>query len=136
MDDLVSRKEASECVTVGAKPTTIRGRIAALESRSADYQPGCMLTMFGECSYRKTGCSDCTIKMNIIKALKQYAECENTNRISINIPAEFAADWKADRFEDALRRLSADAHCVAGQYEKETAEMLIRAFKNAKAEVK
>ena len=32
MDDLISRQAAIDCVTVGAKPTTIRGRIAELPS--------------------------------------------------------------------------------------------------------
>lgn len=31
-DDAISRKAAIDCVTVGAKPTTIRGRIAELPS--------------------------------------------------------------------------------------------------------
>jgi hypothetical protein len=30
----------------------------------------CVLTMFGECSYDETGCSDCKIKEHIRKALK------------------------------------------------------------------
>lgn len=30
----------------------------------------CVLTMFGKCSYNKTGCSDCKIKEKIRKALK------------------------------------------------------------------
>lgn len=33
--------------------------------------------------------------------------------------------------EDSLHRLSADAHLLAGNYEQETAKMLIKAFKNA-----
>ena len=34
----------------------------------------CVLTMFGECSYNKTGCSDCEIKMKIFKALKNETQ--------------------------------------------------------------
>ena len=30
----------------------------------------CVLTMFGKCSYNKTGCSDCEIKEKIRKALE------------------------------------------------------------------
>lgn len=30
----------------------------------------CVLTMFGECSYNETGCSDCEIKEKISKALE------------------------------------------------------------------
>ena len=38
----------------------------------------CVLTMFGKCSYNKTGCSDCEIKDKIRKALKErpQGECE------------------------------------------------------------
>lgn len=30
----------------------------------------CVLTMFGECSYKETGCSDCKVKDKIRKALE------------------------------------------------------------------
>jgi len=53
-------------------------------------------------------------------------------KVVIDIPNEFAEHFAQDRFEDSLRRLSADAHCVAGNYEQETALMLINAFKNSK----
>lgn len=38
----------------------------------------CVLTMFGNCSYNKTGCSDCEIKYKIRKALEErlQGECE------------------------------------------------------------
>lgn len=49
----------------------------------------------------------------------------------INIPKEFEKHFQADGFEDSLRRLSADAHLLAGFYEQETALMLIEAFANA-----
>ena len=52
-------------------------------------------------------------------------------QVIINIPDEFVADWNKDRFDDALHRLSADAHLIAGNYEQETAKMLADAFKNA-----
>ncbi len=51
-------------------------------------------------------------------------------RLIIEIPDEFTEQFAQDRFEDSLRRLSADAHSVAGNYEQETALMLIDAFKN------
>lgn len=35
----------------------------------------CMLKMFGECSYKETGCSDCKIKHKIFEALKNYDSC-------------------------------------------------------------
>lgn len=49
----------------------------------------------------------------------------------IKIPKEFEQHFKDDRFEDSLNRLSADAHLLAGNYEQETAIMLINAFKYA-----
>lgn len=52
-------------------------------------------------------------------------------KIVIEIPEEFEAHWIIDCFEDSLHRLSADAHLLAGNYEQETAKMLIKAFKNA-----
>lgn len=55
-------------------------------------------------------------------------------RVTIEIPDEFWKDWVADRFDDALHRLSADAHLLAGLYEQEIASMLANAFQNAKME--
>lgn len=52
-------------------------------------------------------------------------------RLLINIPEEFEQHFQADRFEDSLHRLSADAHLLAGNYEQETAVMLIESFKSA-----
>ncbi len=51
-------------------------------------------------------------------------------QIVIEIPKEFEEHFKKDRFEDSLQRLSADANCLAGNYEQETAIMLINALKN------
>lgn len=53
-------------------------------------------------------------------------------RIEIDIPKEFEEHFKQDKFEDTLHRLSADAHLIAGNYEQETAIMLIKAFKESK----
>lgn len=53
-------------------------------------------------------------------------------RIEIEIPEEFEKDFKHDRFEECLTRLSADAYMTAGNYEKETAIMLIKALKDSK----
>ena len=55
-------------------------------------------------------------------------------KITIEIPKEFEKEWNKDRFKDSLSRLSADANLLAGKYEKETAEMLIEAFKEAQPE--
>ena len=52
-------------------------------------------------------------------------------RLLIIIPKEFEQHFQTDRFEDSLRRLSADAHLLAGNYEQETAVMLIEAFASA-----
>lgn len=52
-------------------------------------------------------------------------------KLVIEIPKEFEQDWKYDSFADSLNRLIADIHCLAGKYEKETAEMLIDAFDKA-----
>jgi ribosomal protein S13 len=53
-------------------------------------------------------------------------------RIEIEIPKEFEGDFNTDKFEEILTRLGIDAHEMAGNYEKETVEMLIEAFKKAK----
>ena len=52
-------------------------------------------------------------------------------RLLIKIPKEFEQHFQADRFEDSLHRLSADAHLLAGNYEQETAVILIESFKSA-----
>ena len=49
----------------------------------------------------------------------------------VKIPKEFEQHFKQDAFEDSLHRLSADAHLLAGNYEQETAVMLIEAFASA-----
>lgn len=54
-------------------------------------------------------------------------------KIEIEIPKEFEEHFILDKFEDSLHRLSADAHLIAGNYEQETAIMLIKAFKESKA---
>lgn len=52
-------------------------------------------------------------------------------KIVIEIPTEFEDHFKNDRFKDSLVRLIADANCYAGNYEKETADMLIHSLENA-----
>lgn len=52
-------------------------------------------------------------------------------KVTIEIPSAFAEEFKDNRFENTLRRLSADAKSIAGNYEKETANMLIKAFSRA-----
>lgn len=53
-------------------------------------------------------------------------------KVLIEIPEKYISDWEKDKFEDALHRLSADAHLIAGLYEQETAKMLKDAFQEAK----
>ena len=53
-------------------------------------------------------------------------------KIIIDIPQEFEQDFINNQFEEAFQRLMADAHCIAGNYEKETASMLINAFRESK----
>lgn len=53
-------------------------------------------------------------------------------QIKIDIPEEFISEYKDDKFGDSLQRLKSDAHLLAGNYEKEVVDMLIKAFKNAK----
>lgn len=52
-------------------------------------------------------------------------------QITINIPKEFQNDFTTDRFNDFFGRILADMHCICGNYEKETADMLKEAFRNA-----
>ena len=52
-------------------------------------------------------------------------------KLLIDIPKEFEQHFQADRSNDSLHRLSADAHLLAGIYEQETVLMLSEAFKNA-----
>ena len=51
--------------------------------------------------------------------------------IQLNIPPEFEDEYNKDRFKESLSRLIADAHLLAGNYEKETARFLITAFQDS-----
>ena len=53
-------------------------------------------------------------------------------KLVLEIPEEFEAHFDTDSFENSLERLREDAHSLAGNYEKELANMLIEAFKKAK----
>lgn len=53
-------------------------------------------------------------------------------QITINIPESFREHWTRDRFRESLKRLREDAHCLAWNYERELADMLIEAFRTAK----
>lgn len=51
----------------------LRLAIRALEEPNT-----CVLTMFGECSYKETGCSDCKVKNKIRKALETVDQAHNS----------------------------------------------------------
>lgn len=51
--------------------------------------------------------------------------------VTIKIPKEFVGELEKDRFLETFQRVKADFHCMAGNYEEETINMLIEAFKNA-----
>lgn len=52
--------------------------------------------------------------------------------IQLNIPDFFVREYNKDRFEESLQRLFLDAHSLAGNYEKETVSMLIKALQDSK----
>lgn len=51
-------------------------------------------------------------------------------KIVIDIPKDFAGDYTADKFKDFFSRVIADIDCngMCGRYEKEIAEMFLKAF--------
>ena len=53
-------------------------------------------------------------------------------KIEIEIPKEYECDY-ATKFQDFFKRVIADIDCsgLCGNYEKETAEMLLKAFKDS-----
>ena len=56
-------------------------------------------------------------------------------RIEIEIPKEFESDYKGDMFKDFFSRVLCDIEkgkCLCGNYEKETAEMFLKAFDESK----
>ena len=72
-------------------------------------------------------------KDNVLDAVGQMESGKGDKmKITIEIPREFEGDWNDNRFEDCLLRLKADIqHNMAGNYEIETTDMLIEAFKKA-----
>ena len=53
-------------------------------------------------------------------------------KILIDIPEEFAVDYLTDRFKEFFNRVVADMDVMCGKYERETAEMLTRAFEESR----
>lgn len=51
-------------------------------------------------------------------------------RVVIDIPNDFTGDYIADKFKDFFSRVIADVDCkgMCGRYEKEIAEMFLKAF--------
>ena len=49
-------------------------------------------------------------------------------KITITIPDEFENHFDTDKFKESLERLKADANTLAGNYEKELMDMLVKAF--------
>lgn len=54
-------------------------------------------------------------------------------KITIDIPREYERDFIADKFKDFFSRVITDIDCsgLCGNYEKEIAEMFIKAFDEA-----
>lgn len=57
-------------------------------------------------------------------------------KLTIDIPIDFERDFINDKFKDFFSRVIADIDCssLCGNYEKEIAEMLLKAFYNAAIE--
>lgn len=57
--------------------------------------------------------------------------------IKINIPKDFTRDYNADKFKDFFSRVIADIDCkgMCGRYEKEIAEMFLKAFDDSEEKI-
>lgn len=55
-------------------------------------------------------------------------------KVIIDIPEDFTGDYITDKFKDFFLRVIADVDCkgVCGRYEKEIAEMFLKAFDDSK----
>lgn len=53
-------------------------------------------------------------------------------KVLIDIPEEFELDYATDRFADFFQRCRADMDVLCGTYERETSEMLEKAFVESK----
>ena len=57
--------------------------------------------------------------------------------VIIDIPKDFAGDYIADKFKDFFSRVIVDVDCkgMCGRYEKEIAEMFLKAFDGSKEKI-
>lgn len=58
-------------------------------------------------------------------------------KVVIDIPKDFTGDYIADKFKDFFSRVIADIDCkgMCGRYEKEIAEMFLKAFDDSEEKV-
>ena len=58
-------------------------------------------------------------------------------KVVINIPKDFTGDYIADKFKDFFSRVIADIDCkgMCGKYEKEIAEMFLKAFDDSEEKI-
>lgn len=49
-------------------------------------------------------------------------------KVLLDIPEEFEIDYRTDRFGDFFKRAKADMSAICGRYERETADVLAKAF--------
>ncbi len=58
-------------------------------------------------------------------------------KVVIDIPKDFEGDYIADKFKDFFSRVIADVDCkgMCGRYEKEIAEMFLRAFDDSEEKI-
>ena len=58
-------------------------------------------------------------------------------KVAIDIPKDFEGDYIADKFKDFFSRVIADIDCkgMCGRYEKEIAEMFLKAFDDSEEKI-
>ena len=58
-------------------------------------------------------------------------------KVVIDIPKDFEGDYIADKFKDFFSRVIADIDCkgMCGRYEKEIAEMFLKAFDDSEEKI-
>nr|DAG65052.1 MAG TPA: hypothetical protein [Bacteriophage sp.] len=53
-------------------------------------------------------------------------------KVLLDIPEEFEVDYNTDRFRDFFKRAKADMDVMCGTYERETADVLVKAFEKSR----